>query len=70
MKTLINITYGPSKIKDHDSTKGVTTKQTTYPQGQGELYKVDTQLLYRTNQTNNRFSLSRYTVLYIFVITV
>ena len=27
---------GPSKIKDHESTKGVTRRKPTYPQDQGE----------------------------------
>ena len=34
---------GPSKIKDHESTKGATIKQFTNPQDQGEPYKVDKQ---------------------------
>ena len=61
---------GPSKIKDHESTKGATIKQPTNPQDQGEPYKVDKQFLYRTNKTSNLFSLSRYIASYIFIIII
>ena len=53
---------GPGKIKDHESTKGVTIKQPTNPQDEGGQT-----FTYRTNKTKdfNLFSLSRYIVLYI-----